>query len=256
NYDLQPMLDLVEHGLQKQLLSAKARKRVLFDPNRVLTEAEMAGFICKSQAMTDVLEQIHKIRSSNAAVLITGESATGQKLVARAVHTASARRFNTFLPFNCSSVSRDMVESQLFGYRKGSFTGAAANYDGVIRAAEQGTLFLDEIGEMPIDLQPKLLRFLQEGEIHPLGESKPLKVDVRLIAATNADLEQAVANGRFRDDLFYRLNVIRVNVPPLRQRREEIPALTAFYLNRYQKEEGKADIVLSQEAIDLMIVYD
>jgi len=206
--------------------------------------------------MTRVLEQIHKIRSSNAAVLITGESGSGKELVARAVHAASARKFGTFLPFNCSSVSREMVESQLFGFRKGAFTGASANSEGVIRAAEHGTLFLDEIGEMPIDLQPKLLRFLQEGEIHPLGESKPIKVDVRLVAATNVDLEKEAAKGRFREDLFYRLNVIRVHVPPLRERREEIPALIAHYLKQYQQEEGKTEIALSQEAIDLMIVYD
>ena len=256
NIDLKPLLYLVEYGLQRQLSKSQVRKRPTFDSSVVQAEAEVTGFICKGPAMTRVLEQIHKIRSSNAAVLITGESGSGKELVARAVHAASARKFGTFLPFNCSSVARDMVESQLFGYRKGSFTGAAANYAGVIRAAEHGTLFLDEIGEMPIDLQPKLLRFLQEGEIHPLGETKPIKVDVRLVAATNVDLEKEVAKGRFREDLFYRLNVIRVHVPPLRERREEIPALIAYYLKQYQQQEGKIDIVLSQEAIDLMIVYD
>jgi len=149
-----------------------------------------------------------------------------------------------------------MIESQLFGYRKGSFTGAVSNYEGIIRAAERGTLFLDEIGDLPHELQPKLLRFLQEGEIHPLGEPHPLHVDVRVIAATNSDLERAVAEGRFREDLFHRLNVIRVHIPPLRERREEIPALINYYLNLYQQEVAKSAIKLAEEMVDLMVVYD
>jgi transcriptional regulator with PAS, ATPase and Fis domain len=128
--------------------------------------------------------------------------------------------------------------------------------EGVIRAAERGTLFLDEIGDLPLDLQPKLLRFLQEGEIHPIGENQPLKVDVRVVAATNSELERAVAEGRFREDLFHRLNVIRIQVPPLRQRREEIPALINYYLNLYQEESAKNEIKLSEEALDLLVVYD
>src|SRR5262249_52080875 len=159
-----------------------------------------------------VLEQIHKIRSSDVTVLITGESGTGKELIARALHAGSSRRTNTFIPFNCSAAPRDMLESQLFGFRKGAFTGAATNNPGIIRTAERGTLFLDEIGDLPLDLQPKLLRFLQEGEIHPLGENQPERVDVRVLAATNSNLEVAVAEGRFREDLFHRLNVIRIQV--------------------------------------------
>ncbi|HKP87150.1 MAG TPA: sigma 54-interacting transcriptional regulator, partial [Blastocatellia bacterium] len=148
------------------------------------------------------------------------------------------------------------MESQLFGYKKGAFTGAISSNEGVIRAAERGTLFLDEIGDLPLDLQPKLLRFLQEGEIHPFGETQPLKVDVRVVAATNSNLERAVAEGKFREDLFHRLNVIRIMVPPLRQRREEIPVLVNHYLTLYQKEAAKNEIKLSEEALDLMVVYD
>jgi transcriptional regulator with PAS, ATPase and Fis domain len=189
-------------------------------------------------------------------VLITGESGTGKELIARALHGGSSRRFNTFLPFNCSAAPRDMMESQLFGYRKGAFTGAVENNSGIIRAAESGTLFLDEIGDLPLDLQPKLLRFLQEGEVHPIGESKPVLVDVRVLAATNADLERTVSEGKFREDLFHRLNVIRIQVPPLRERREEIPALLNYYLKLYQQESAKTEIQLSEEAVDLMVVYD
>jgi transcriptional regulator with PAS, ATPase and Fis domain len=149
-----------------------------------------------------------------------------------------------------------MMESQLFGYKKGAFTGAISSNEGVVRAAERGTLFLDEIGDLPIDLQPKLLRFLQEGEIHPFGETQPLKVDVRVVAATNSNLERAVEEGKFREDLFHRLNVIRIMVPALRQRREEIPALINYYLTLYQKEAAKSEMKLSEEALDLMVVYD
>jgi transcriptional regulator with PAS, ATPase and Fis domain len=206
--------------------------------------------------MSQVLEQIHKIRSSDVTVLITGESGTGKELIARAVHAGSSRRMNVFLPFNCSAAPHDMIESQLFGFRKGAFTGAVANSEGIIRGAEHGTLFLDEIGDLPLTLQPKLLRFLQEGEVHPIGDSQPQHVDVRVIAATNSELERAVSEGRFREDLFHRINVIRIQVPPLRQRREEIPALINHYLNQYQQDSAKRDIRLSEEAVDLMVVYD
>jgi DNA-binding NtrC family response regulator/tetratricopeptide (TPR) repeat protein len=254
--NLQPLLFLAEQGLEAQVLRSKTRRMHVFDPAQMVSDAELPGFICGSRAMNRVLEQIHKIRSSDVTVLITGESGTGKELIARAVHAGSSRRTNVFLPFNCSAAPRDMIESQLFGYRKGAFTGAVSNYEGIIRAAERGTLFLDEIGDLPHELQPKLLRFLQEGEIHPLGESHPLHVEVRVIAATNSDLERAVAEGRFREDLFHRLNVIRVHIPPLRERREEIPALINYYLNLYQQEIAKSEIKLAEEMVDLMVVYD
>jgi hydrogenase-4 transcriptional activator len=254
--NIEPLLSLFEQGLETLTLRSRNRRTQVFDPSRVLAQVEIPGFICASRAMSHVLEQIDKIRSSDVMVLITGESGTGKELIARAVHASSSRRFNTFIPFNCSAAPKDMIESQLFGYRKGAFTGAVAANEGVIRAAERGTLFLDEIGDLPLDLQPKLLRFLQEGEIHPIGENQPLKVDVRVVAATNAELERAVAEGRFREDLFHRLNVIRILVPPLRQRREEIPALSNYYLNLYQQESAKSEIRLSEEALDLLVVYD
>lgn len=254
--NMKPLLYIVEQGLETQVLRGKNRRTQVFDPARLLAQVELPGFICASRAMSRVLEQIYKIRSSDVTVLITGESGTGKELIARAVHAGSSRRMRLFLPFNCSAAPHDMIESQLFGFRRGAFTGAVANSEGIIRAAEHGTLFLDEIGDLPLTLQPKLLRFLQEGEIHPIGESQPQRVDVRVIAATNSELERAVAEGRFREDLFHRINVIRVHVPPLRQRREEIPALINHYLNQYQKEAARSDIRLSEETVDLMVVYD
>jgi hydrogenase-4 transcriptional activator len=254
--NVKPVLYIVEQGLETQVLRSKNRRGQVFDPARLLAQVELPGFICASRAMSQVLEQIHKIRSSDVTVLITGESGTGKELIARAVHAGSSRRLNVFLPFNCSAAPHEMIESQLFGFRRGAFTGAVANSEGIIRGAEHGTLFLDEIGDLPLTLQPKLLRFLQEGEIHPIGESQPLRVDVRVIAATNSELERAVSEGRFREDLFHRINVIRIHVPPLRQRREEIPALINHYLNEYQQDSAKRDIHLSEEAVDLMVVYD
>jgi hydrogenase-4 transcriptional activator len=253
---LDPLLCLVEQGLETQLLKGKNRRTQVFNPARLLAEVELPGFVCASRAMSRVLEQIHKIRSSDVTVLITGESGTGKELIARAVHAGSSRRYKIFLPFNCSAAPREMIESQLFGYRKGSFTGAVASNPGIIRASEGGTLFLDEMGDLPLDLQPKLLRFLQEGEIHPIGENQPQRVAVRVVAATNSDLERAVVEGRFREDLFHRLNVIRIQVPPLRERREEIPALINYYMNLYQQEAAKRDIQLSEETGDLMVVYN
>jgi transcriptional regulator with GAF, ATPase, and Fis domain len=206
--------------------------------------------------MTRLVDEVHKIRSSDVTVLVTGESGTGKELVARAIHAISSRRNKVFIPFNCTAVPKELSEGYLFGYRRGSFTGAVADSPGVIRTAAGGTLFLDEIGDLPLDVQPKLLRFLQEGEIQPLGEQKPQKVDVRIIAATNTDLEAMVADGRFREDLYYRLNVIRLRVPPLRERRSEIPAIVNYYVNHYSAKFGRLDITFTPQTVDLLMVFD
>jgi hydrogenase-4 transcriptional activator len=176
--------------------------------------------------------------------------------VARAIHALSSRRDKIFVPFNCTAVPRELSEGYLFGYRRGAFTGAVKDSAGVIRTALGGTLFLDEIGDLPLDVQPKLLRFLQEGEIQPLGEQRPIKVDVRIIAATNTDLEEMVAQGRFREDLYYRLNVIRLRVPPLRERRSEIPTIVNYYVNHYAAKFGRRDIQIEPQAIDLLMVAE
>ncbi|MDQ3908487.1 MAG: sigma-54 dependent transcriptional regulator, partial [Acidobacteriota bacterium] len=225
-------------------------------PDSLAGASLMPGFIHSSPAMTSLVEEVHKIRSSDVTVLVTGESGTGKELVARAIHSLSSRRAKVFVPFNCTAVPKELSDAYLFGYRKGSFTGAVSDSPGVIRAAAGGTLFLDEIGDLPLDIQPKLLRFLQEGEIQPLGEQRPIKVDVRIIAATNTDLEQMVADGRFREDLYYRLNVIRLRVPPLRERRPEIPVIANHYINHFAGKFGRDQMRFSPEAMDLLMVYD
>jgi DNA-binding NtrC family response regulator len=160
-----------------------------------------------------------------------------------------------FLPYNCTTTSRELADSQLFGHRRGSFTGAVTDQQGLIRSAAGGTLFLDEIGDLPLDIQPKLLRFLEQGEIMPVGETRPQAVDVRVLAATNADLEQRVTEGKFREDLYYRLSVIRIHVPPLRDRREEIPHLSTFFLRDACERLGKPDVQLSASTLDLFARY-
>ena len=218
-------------------------------------EPLIPGFVCSSAAMQRVTDQIQRLQGSDLTVLITGESGTGKDLVARAIHAGSPRGDGMFLPYNCTSATRELADSQLFGHRRGSFTGALADQPGVIRSAAGGTIFLDEIGDLPIDVQPKFLRFLEQGEILPVGETRPIRVDVRVVAATNADLEQRVSEGTFREDLFYRLSVIRIHVPPLRDRREEIPYLATFFVREASERLGKPDVRLSAETLDLFDAY-
>ncbi|MBI4265202.1 MAG: sigma 54-interacting transcriptional regulator [Acidobacteria bacterium] len=218
-------------------------------------EPLLPGFICASAAMNRVVEQIQRLQGHDLTVLITGESGTGKDLVARAIHVGSPRRTAMFLPYNCTTTTRELADSQLFGHRRGSFTGAVTDQQGLIRSATGGTLFLDEIGDLPLDIQPKLLRFLEQGEIMPVGEARPQAVDVRVLAATNADLEQRVAEGKFREDLYYRLSVIRIDVPPLRERREEIPHLSTFFLREASDRLGKPDVHLSSATLDLFARY-
>ena len=211
--------------------------------------------IWASEQMAEQLTIARRIAPTPLSVLVTGETGTGKEMIARAIHRASDRADHTFLPFNCAAVPRDMLESQLFGYRRGAFTGADASFPGVIRSAAGGTLFLDEIGEIGLDVQPKLLRFLETHEIHPLGEPQPIKVDVRIVAATNASVEQLVAAGRFREDLFYRLNIVRLSLPPLRERREEIPPLVQYYLRKYSDEQRKGQLTLSDETLEYLLLF-
>jgi DNA-binding NtrC family response regulator len=189
-------------------------------------------------------------------VLVTGETGTGKELVAREVHRLSRAATGAFVPFNCAAVPRDMLESQLFGHRRGAFTGAAADFGGFVREATNGTLFLDEIGELDVALQPKLLRFLETGEVQRLGEARPASFDVRTIAATNADVDTLVGTGSFREDLFHRLNVIRLHLPPLRDRRDDVPALARHFLERFARDAGKPPLRLSASALELLTLYD
>jgi DNA-binding NtrC family response regulator len=205
--------------------------------------------------MKEVMTLAKRIANANVSVLITGESGTGKEVVARAIHTHSSRAQKAFIPFNCTAVPRELLESQLFGHRRGAFTGADRDNSGVIRSARDGTLFLDEIGEMSLELQPKLLRFLESGEICPLGESTPFVVNVRIVAATNSNLEGLVKDGRFREDLFYRLNVIRLSIKPLRERRDEIPTLISHFLMRAAEEFRKSHIRMAEETMERLAMY-
>ncbi|MDQ4120147.1 MAG: sigma 54-interacting transcriptional regulator [Acidobacteriota bacterium] len=254
---IQPLIKLVELGLEVCSLREKSRtQKAEAETHSLHPDDLLPGLIHSSPGMTAVVEEIYKIRTSDITVLITGESGTGKEVVAGAIHTLSNRKDKIFIPFNCTAIPKELAEGHLFGYRKGAFTGAINDSQGVIRSADGGTLFLDEIGDLPLDLQPKLLRFLQEGEIQPLGEKKPIKVDVRVVAATNVSLEEKVAEGLFREDLYYRLNVIRLRVPPLRERRSEIPLLVNHYINHYSQKFGKKNVTVTPQTVDLLMVCD
>jgi DNA-binding NtrC family response regulator len=188
--------------------------------------------------------------------LITGETGTGKEILARIIHEASRVRRGPFVPFNCAATPRDLVESQLFGHRRGAFTGATDAFPGIIRSAEHGTLFLDEIGDLDHSVQPKLLRFLESGEIHTVGEPRPHRVTVRVIAATNTDIAREIQAGGFRRDLFYRIGATALSLPPLRERKDEIPALAALFLARYAYEVGRTGLRLGDDFIAALLLYD
>ena len=213
---------------------------------------EMIG---RSAATLAVKEVISRVAESNSTVLISGESGTGKELVAKAVHHQSVRYDKPFLSINCGAIPEQLLESELFGYKKGSFTGAAADKTGLLEAAKGGSFFLDEVGEMPPQLQVKLLRAIQEKEIRRVGDVKDIKLDVRFIAATNINLEEAVKTGTFREDLYYRLNVIHIEVPPLRERKEDIPMLAKHFLDKHNALNNKVLKGFTPEAMKIMEDY-
>jgi transcriptional regulator with GAF, ATPase, and Fis domain len=224
-------------------------------PSTKIDKATLPGMIFAGRAMSDVARIVARVKDSGSTVLITGESGTGKELVARAIHRLSRRCEKEFVPFNCSAAPPDLIESMLFGHRKGSFTGALRDQEGLIRSAENGTLFLDEIGDLPLNLQPKLLRFLQEGEIQTLGEGSPRKVNVRVIAATHKDLDGLVREKLFREDLYYRIAALTVKVPPLRERPEDCSALISHYLSHYARRNDRAIAGITWEAIRVLENY-
>ena len=202
-----------------------------------------------------VLEDVRSVAAVDCAVLIQGETGTGKEIIARAIHHASARLQHRFVAVNCAAIPATLLESELFGFERGAFTGAVASRMGRFQAAHRGTIFLDEIGELPVELQPKLLRVIQEQEVERLGSSQPMRVDVRIVAATNQDLEQMLADRTFRLDLFYRLNVFPITIPPLRDRPEDIPQLIDHFLSESARRHGRATPSVPREVVAAMVGY-
>src|ERR671927_162719 len=211
--------------------------------------------ISASSEMEAVKKMILKVARSNSTVLIRGESGTGKELIARAIHNQSPRVAEMFQAVNCAAINENLLESELFGHEKGSFTGAHAEKKGLFEIADHGTLFLDEIGELDVSMQAKLLRALQEREIRRVGGTRPIKIDVRVVAATNRDLRAMVSDGRFRDDLYYRINVLSIDVPPLRERREDIPVLIDFFLKKHTRNTSRLIRGLTPDARKVMLDY-
>ena len=230
--------------------------RGLSEENRQLRQelsdrADFRNMVGTSRKMARVFDTVRKVADTEATVLITGESGTGKELIARAVHSLSSRKAAPFVAINCAAIPRDLLESELFGHVKGAFTGAVKDRPGKFAQADGGTLFLDEVGELPVELQPKLLRALQERVVEPVGSGKTLKLDVRVVAATNLDLEKAIDEGYFREDLYYRLAVIPIDLPPLRERKEDIPLL----LKHFTAKLGSPGVIFSGEALDVLTMY-
>lgn len=252
--------DTLVHQLPRSLnriLEAQALRRENRSLRRELQVRDAAAnIIGNSAALLEVKETIRTVAGTNSTVLILGESGTGKEMVARALHAASARADKPMISVNCGAFPETLLESELYGYVKGAFTGANSSHRGLFEAAEGGTLFLDEIGEMGPPMQVSLLRVLQERQIRPLGSNQTIPIDVRVVAATHQDLERAVSEGRFREDLYYRISVIPVTVPPLRQRREDIPLLAQHFLRRFGEAMGRNVSSFAPESLERMLAYD
>ena len=213
------------------------------------------GVMGKSGGIEKIYQLIQKVAASNTNVLISGESGTGKELVARAIHLNGPRKNKPFVPINCGAIPEGLIESELFGHVRGAFTGAVADHSGLFKQADQGTVFLDEVGELPLHLQVKLLRVLQEKSFTPIGGSKAVKVDVRVISATNRDLRKEMDDARFREDLFYRLNVVQMVMPPLRNRKEDIPTLAHYFLRKFAASHDKKVEEISSGALMHLMRY-
>lgn len=251
-FQLDEMLALIDKALSFKRLKDE---NLGYQEHAALLYGEVE-IIGESPAMKKVKELIARIAPTDSSVLIYGESGTGKELVAKAIHQLSPRKNKRFVPINCAGIPETLIESELFGYEKGAFTGATQTKMGLIELANDGTLFLDEIGDLPLPLQAKLLRVLQEREIQRIGGLKQIPVDIRLLAATNRDLKYEMEQGNFRRDLFYRLNVINITLPPLRERREDIPLLIDYFLKKYSRSARNPQIRFSPSAIEALMNYN
>jgi two-component system, NtrC family, response regulator AtoC len=251
DFEYDAVLSLVRNACERLELNRK----VLALSAQVADEGVRPFVTGPSKAMRDVIDMVHKVAGLSATVLVLGESGTGKELLARMIHRESERADDPFLPVNLAAIPPDLVESALFGHERGAFTGAVKQQLGKFELASGGTLFLDEIGELRPDVQAKLLRAIQESEVERVGGSRPIKVDIRLITATNVDLERAVREGRFREDLYYRVNVIPVRLPALRDRIEDLPDLASFFLKRFNAKFRKTIVGIEQPALDVLTAY-
>lgn len=251
-FEPEELLYRVKNALQQSTLQEENRelRRELSDKFCFDKIIGVSGWL------KSALEKVEKVAVRDTSVLITGESGTGKELIAQAIHYNSPRREKKFVAINCGALPATLLESELFGYMKGSFTGAKENRRGLLEAADNGTLFLDEVGNLPIDVQKTLLRFLQEKEFLRIGETKPTKVDVRLLSATNCDLKQAVKNGQFREDLYYRLNVVNIHLPPLRERVEDIPQLAVYFIKLQNEKFGTRVKGFEKDAMQALCNFD
>src|SRR3954449_8157042 len=250
-FQIDELLHVLESAIeQRQLKSENAYLR-----SQLEERYRFEGIVGKSRPMERLFQLLETVAPTNSTILITGETGTGKEVVARAIHHNSSRRVHRFVALNCSAIPETLLEAELFGHVRGAFTGAIGNRQGRLEQAHKGTLFLDEVGTMSSALQMKLLRVIQEREFERVGDSHTIKVDVRVIAATNSDLAKLVAEGQFREDLFYRLNVLPVQLPPLRDRREDIPVLVQHFLQRLAAESGRGAMTVSQEAMRRLMAY-
>jgi DNA-binding NtrC family response regulator len=251
-YKLEELVVVVDRAYEYARMSVKTS---LLQQELVRQEAAPAEFICKSRQLQEILAVIKKIAPTDSPVLIEGESGTGKELIANTIWRYSRRQAMPFIALNCSAISETLIESEIFGHEKGAFTNAYQTKHGIVEVADKGTLFLDEIGEMPAALQPKLLRFLDSGEFRRVGGTRAMGVDVRVVAATNRDLTGLIREGKFREDLFYRLNVISIKIPPLRERRDDIPELSQYFLAKYNRKLMKAVAGFAPEVMETLIRY-
>ncbi len=252
NFNVEDLLAIVRDALEKREVAQKENPLPIQQGDDARYFGTMVG---RSKEMQKVYALIRKVADTPANALILGESGTGKELVARAIHSNSTRRGKPFVAINCGGIPENLLESELFGYMKGSFTGAFADHAGLFEVARGGTIFLDEIAELPVILQVKLLRVVQEKAVRRIGGSEDIKVDVRIVSATNQHLQEKVKKGEFREDLYFRLNVIPIHIPPLRKRREDIPLLAQYFIEKYAKEFGKEVKKISTYALELLMRY-
>ncbi|MCH7962890.1 MAG: sigma-54-dependent Fis family transcriptional regulator [Bacteroidetes bacterium] len=237
------------------------RNKELFRFNKILrkqinTNYNFENIIGKSSVMKKIFEMVKQVSEVSTNILITGATGTGKELIARAIHNNGSRKDKPFIPVNCGAIPENLYESEFFGYKKGAFTGADSNYEGLFKSADSGTIFLDEIAELPEHMQVKLNRVLQEREIRPIGSSFTIKIDVRILAATNKNLEEEVKSGSFREDLFYRINVVELKLPSLAERKDDVPLLVDHFINKYNNELNKSIMGIDNEVIKLFMSYD